>query len=93
MGANDQRSISQSGPRPLSEHLWLPPPALPFIPCLRGTLSLETFFVHGLFESLRRMAQRPRDALAQLRFITRLHEKVRQVAVSDGGGPNEYGAK
>jgi hypothetical protein len=39
------------------------------------------------------MAQRPRDALAQLWFITRLHGKVRQVAVSDGCGPNKYGAK
>jgi hypothetical protein len=38
------------------------------------------------------MAQRPRDALAQLWFVTRLYGEVRQVAVSDGGGPNEYGA-
>jgi len=59
---------------------------------LRGTLSLEAFFAHGLLEFLRGMAQRPRDALALLWFITRLHGKVRQLAVSDGGGPNEYGA-
>jgi hypothetical protein len=38
------------------------------------------------------MAQRPRDALSQLWFVTRLHGEVRQVAVSDRGGPNENGA-
>ena len=77
----------------MSEPSWIPPPALPFLPHLRGTLNLEGFLAYCLLESLHRMAQRPRDALAQLWFIARLHGKVRQTAVSDGGGPNKYGAK
>lgn len=83
--------ISQSEPRPMAEPSRFPPLVLPFLPHLRGTLSIEGFFAHGLLESLCRMAQRPRDALAQLWFVARLHGKVRRVAVSDGGGPNEYG--
>jgi hypothetical protein len=77
----------------MSEPSWFPPSALPLIPHLRGTLNLEGFFAYGLLESLHRMAQRPRDALAQLWFIARLHGKVRQAIVSDSGCPNEYGAK